>query len=124
MLDEVKKYYPSKYNKYMTRVEQVYNEQYGLTEGEAKEAVRNLKNSDGTIGGHWSEDDIRKVVQSYPDLQKYNFWCVYYVMNMIYSDYYDPSYLIRTYVKLAIAFMNDKDAPADKVKRYIEAMRY
>ena len=39
MLDEVKKYYPSKYNKYMTRVEQVYNEQYGLTEGEAKEAL-------------------------------------------------------------------------------------
>lgn len=124
MLDEVKKYYPSKYNKYMTRVEQVYHQEHGLTEEEAKEAVSHFKNADGTTGAHWHEDSIRKAIESYPDLQKYPFWCVYYALNMVYSDFYDPSYLLRTYIKLAIGFLHDPDAPEDKVKRYIEAMKY
>lgn len=70
------------------------------------------------------EDTVRKVVESEPELQKYPFWCVYYVLNMMYADYYDPAFANpRTYIKLTKSFLNDKDAPKDKVRRYINAMK-
>jgi polyhydroxyalkanoate synthesis regulator phasin len=122
IMQELQKNYPAYYKKYDNKLESIYKHG-ALTEQEAREAVSHLVNEDGTRGAHWDVDSIRKVVEMYPELSVYNFWCVYYVMNMIYSDYYDSSYSIKTYVKLAKDFIGDKDAPSDKVKRYIEAMK-
>jgi hypothetical protein len=41
---------------------------------------------------------------------------------MMYSDYYKPGRTTETYAMLAKDFLTDKDAPADKLKRYMEAM--
>lgn len=123
MLDEVHKYYPNRYNKYMGMIENIYSHD-GLSMEEAVEAVSHFKNSDGTTGAHWHEDTVRKVVESEPELQKYPFWCVYYVLNMMYADYYDPAFANpRTYIKLTKSWFKDADAPSDKTRRYINAMK-
>lgn len=58
----------------------------------------------------------------HPDLKHYPFWAVYYVMNMIYSNYYDPSFTTKTYIKLTKDFLDDKDAPKHKALIYAKAM--
>lgn len=123
IMDSVKRAYPKTYKKYASKLDNAYSSYSGLTEEEAREAVKNLKNEDGSFGPHWDEAAVRSVYESNPELQQFNFWCVYYVLNMVYSDYYDPAYTIRTYVKLTRDFIGDKDAPHDKVRRYIEAMQ-
>lgn len=44
------------------------------------------------------------------------------IQNMMYSDYYKPTRTVDTYASLAKDFLKDVDAPADKLKRYIDAM--
>lgn len=125
MLDAVKRAYPAAYNKYYNKIIDVYKEddQHGLSKEEALEVVSHFKNADGSTGAHWHEDTVRKVVEADTDLQQYPFWCVYYVLNMMYADYYDPAFSNpRTYIKLAKGFLKDPDAPKDKVRRYIDAM--
>lgn len=122
MADAFKKSYPKTYKKYADKLHDILCD-HGLTEEEAKLAASKLQNKDGSYGAHWNEETIRKVVDTYPELAKCPFWTVYYVMNMIYSDYYDPTFSTATYVKLALSFMHDKDAPEDKVEKYIAAMQ-
>ena len=43
-------------------------------------------------------------------------------MNMMYSDYYKPTRTTDTYAMLAKDFIEDTDAPQDKVKRYMKVM--
>lgn len=43
---------------------------------------------------------------------------------MIYSDYYKSGRSDDTYIELACDFIDDVDAPEDKVKRYWKAMKY
>lgn len=124
IMTELKKRFPGYYAKYDKRLEEIYH--YGhnhLDMGEAREAVAHLKNTDGSQGGHWNEDDIKKAIGMYPELEEFSFWDVYYVMNMIYSDYYSPDFELKDYVRLTYDFIHDEDAPVDKVKRYIKAMK-
>lgn len=125
MLDAVKRAYPAAFNKYYTKIIDVYkHDEHGLSEEEALEAVSHFKNADGTTGAHWSEETVRKVYNEDYELQKYPFWCVYYVLNMMYADYYDPAFANpRTYIKLTKSWFKDTDAPSDKTRRYIEAMK-
>lgn len=76
-----------------------------LTEEMAKKAVSKMKNEDGTIGEHFTVD-LSKVLADRNGVTWKNFnefdW--YYVLNMVYSDYYklfgsDDS----MYIKLALA---------------------
>lgn len=43
---------------------------------------------------------------------------------MIYSDLYESGRPDSEYVKDAVKFINDKDAPHDKAERYYRAMNY
>ena len=91
-----------------------------FTRETAEYAVSKMKNEDGTEGGHWDYDTTTSVMKS----KGYDFnpcdW--YYVLNMVYSDYFSKDQPDDYYFKLAYDFLKDKDAPAGKAKRYFLAM--
>jgi len=93
-------------------------------EGMAIWAVSQMKNEDGTMGAHWTETDTTSVASSEGiSFDKFNRWDWYYVLNMIYSDYYNViGSDTSTYVKMAKAFLMDGDTAEGKAFRYMIAM--
>lgn len=87
----------------------------------AEYAVSKMKNEDGSTGEHWNYETASKLAEKYGIEDKPAF---YYVLNMKYSDYYQSGKSDSEYVKEAIQFINDKDAPRDKAERYYRAMNY
>lgn len=118
---ELKKHYPSYYAKYDKKLEEIYRHGY-MTEEEAKEYVSAFKNKDGSTGEHWTLAQVQSYMGSHPEYLDINPICFYVAMNMMYSDYYQPTRTTDTYAALAKDFLSDKDAPPDKLKRYLEAM--
>ena len=92
-----------------------------FTRETAECAVSKMRNEDGTIGAHWNYETATSVLHD----KGWSFhpcdW--YYVLNMVYSDYYDDEADNEYYFKLAADFLKDKDAPAGKAKKYYLAMR-
>lgn len=93
-----------------------------LTEDMAHKAVSKMNNEDGTNGEHYNMDLAKLLADrngvTWTDFNKYD-W--YYVLNMVYSDYYkifgnDDN----MYIKLALAWLNDKDIPEGKAYRYFK----
>ncbi|MBQ0114180.1 MAG: hypothetical protein KBT03_13705 [Bacteroidales bacterium] len=82
--------------------------------------VAEFQNDDGTNGQHWDYDTTSKIAESY-GIDKNVF---YYVINMMYSDFYYPDKSDDRYIKDAVKFIHDKDAPVDKAERYYRAMHY
>lgn len=88
-------------------------------------SVSNMKNKDGTIGAHWSLDQVRDVIASkkIDVVSSYNEFDFYYVISMMYSDYYNenltPDEVVDYYVDLSLDFLED----VDSVGKY-KAMRY
>lgn len=121
IMSEIKKKYPDYYRKYDKRLEEIYN--YNpLTKEEAIHYVNKMTNKDGTVGAHWTYDQTTNYLNTHLSFAGIDPNCFYVAMNMMYSDYYQPARTIDTYATLAKDFIQDKDAPADKVKRYMEAM--
>jgi polyhydroxyalkanoate synthesis regulator phasin len=118
---ELQKKYPSYYAKYDKRLEEIYRHG-SMSEEEAHEYVAAMKNKDGSVGEHWTLAQVQSYMGSHPEFLDINPVCFYVAMNMMYSDYYKPGRTTDTYAMLAKDFLTDKDAPADKLKRYIEAM--
>lgn len=81
--------------------------------------VSKFVNEDGTKGGHWTYDQVKDVAASkgITDVNEF-----YFVLNMMWADYYNPKFGTDEYVKLALQFMNDKDAPSDKAARYVRSV--
>lgn len=105
----------------------LYKEVYGLHFNEwlLNEAVSKMKNEDGTVGAHWSLEQTNSVAKNNNiPFSKYNEYDFNYVMNMIYSDYYGavPND-ISTYTRLALKFLEDKDAKEGKAYCYYMAMK-
>ena len=71
-----------------------------------------MQNKDGTTGEHWSYE------QTSPLAEQYDKWDFYAVLNMIYSDYYNPRFDTNTYISLAKDWLNDKDVGSGKTLRY------
>lgn len=88
-------------------------------------AVKGMKNEDGTTGPHWAFDDIIAVAKSKGVTfnKKYNEYDFAYAMNMIYSDFSEVmSGSNDNFVKMAKAFLEDRDAPEGKAFIYYKAM--
>lgn len=89
-------------------------------------ALKNMINEDGTKGGHWTLEQTTSLAASnkivFSNFNEYDF---NYVMNMLYSDYYGhlSSNDTMSFLKLAKAFLNDKDAEEGKAFKYYIAMR-
>lgn len=105
-------------DKLITKIDLMLNPYF--TKETAEYAVSKMKNEDGTEGGHWDYDTTTSVLKS----KGYDFnpcdW--YYVLNMVYSDYFAKDQTDDYYFKLAYDFLKDKDAPVGKAKKYFLAM--
>ena len=105
-------------DKLITKIDLMLNPDF--TKETAEYAVSKMKNDDGTEGGHWDYDTTTSVLKS----KGYDFnpcdW--YYVLNMVYSDYFSKDQPDDYYFKLAYDFLKDKDAPVGKAKKYFLAM--
>jgi hypothetical protein len=121
IMHDLQKRYPSYYKKYDDKLERIYKHN-ALTEEEAKRYVSQMHNKDGSVGEHWTMEQTTDYLMSNKELENLNPICFYVALNMMFSDYYKPTRSFETYVTLAKDFLEDKDAPADKLKRYIEAM--
>lgn len=119
-VEDVREKHPDIVDKFLIKVDLLLNPHF--TKETSKHAVSELKNKDGSSGEHWNSETTDRVLES----RGYEFnpcdW--YYVLNMIYSDYYKSGRTDDTYIELAYDFLSDKDAPEDKAKKYYKAMHY
>lgn len=83
-----------------------------LSRDMADEWTSHMTNKDGTTGPHWSYEQA----SAYADNHDKNDF--YAVLNMMWSDYYNPTFSQTQYISLAKDFLDDKDAPEDKILRY------
>lgn len=117
-VEEVRHKNPELVESFLLKIDLLLNPHF--TRETSKYAVSKMQNKDGSIGEHWDYDTTSKVMHS----KGYDFkecdW--YYVLNMIYSDYYKSGRSDDTYIELAYDFLSDKDAPHDKAKRYYKSM--
>lgn len=117
-VEEMREHNPEKVDNFLMKVDLVLNPHF--TKETAKYVVAKMKNKDGSSGEHWDYDTTSKVLEN----KKYDFkpcdW--YYVLNMIYSDYYKAGRSDETYIELARDFLADVDAPEHKAKRYWSSM--
>lgn len=92
----------------------MYTIAYGehLTEDLAKAWVSEMENKDGTHGEHWTMEQTNQYAENYNKAD----W--YAVMNMMFSDYYNPDFNAETYIKLAKDWIGDKDVADGKTLRY------
>lgn len=106
-------------HEFLMKVDLLLNPNF--TKETAKYAVSRMMNKDGSKGEHWDYETTSKVVE----LKNLNFEKAdfYYVLNLIYSDYYKPNRSDDTYIELACDFLCDIDAPEDKAKRYYISMK-
>ena len=118
----IKKNFPTTYKKYEHRLEQAYKH-YPLDPEEAKEYVAGMDNKDGSHGEHWTLAQVESYMASKPEYNDLDPVCFYVALNMMYSDYYTPTKSVDSYAQMAASFLRDKDAPADKMQRYMKAMR-
>ena len=111
MLDDLSVTDESKYKMYEYKL---YKAAYGehLTEELAREWVKGMTNKDGTRGEHWSFE------QTSPLAGAHNKWDWYAVLNMMYSDYYNPRFDTNIYVQLANDWLDDKDVGEGKTLCY------
>ena len=115
------------YDLYEELEEYLYEKVYGchFNEWLSKKAVEELHNEDGTNGSHWTYDQAISIAKQYNvSFTSFNEYDWYYVINMIYSDYYGAiSNEASAYVKFAKRFLEDKDAPEGKAFKYYMAMK-
>lgn len=104
----------------------LYKEVYGchFNDWLLQKALDKMINEDGTTGGHWSLEQTNSVAkQNNIAFTKFNEYDWNYVMNMMYSDYYGAvSNDVSNYVRLALKFLDDKDAKDGKAFCYYIAM--
>lgn len=92
-----------------------------LTREEADRWVKSMKNADGTYGPHWTIEETDKLHKQYGlTCDNLEFWAV---LNSVYSDYCEALResgisTPEVYVRLAKAWINDKDAVPNKAAAY------
>lgn len=96
-----------------------------LTKSGAEMWVRHMQNSDGSSGAHWDYNQTEQVRQQKG--YKCDPVAFYAAMNMMYSDYCQAARdigcnTVDFYAAMAKAFLEDADAPEDKIERYIECV--
>ncbi len=107
-------FYGSKHNKSSSKE---------LTKEKAQEWTKKMKNSDGSSGPHWKMEQTNALMEKLGvSLNPIEF---YVAANMMYSDYcaVAKKFGLDTpdfYGHMAKAFLEDKDAGSDKLKKYFE----
>lgn len=96
-----------------------------LTKSGAEMWVKHMQNSDGSSGAHWDYNQTEQVRQQKG--YKCDPVAFYAAMNMMYSDYCQAARdigcnTVDFYAAMAKAFLEDADAPEDKIERYAECV--
>jgi len=95
------------------------------TKFENQEQAKEYVNRMEPYGEYFSVEDCIELAEYYDipkDTDKYDFNDLYVAINMIENDYGDIISDEEDKVALAEAFLNDIDAPAGKMKIYLDAM--
>lgn len=97
----------------------------GMDEHTAHEWSKKMKNADGSMGAHWTKEQVKPYMQNVGyQGDEIEFWII---MNAMYSDYCKvakkygvdrPEY----YAEIAKAWLDDKDAVPDKAAAYYECV--
>lgn len=111
MLADLKEKSPVRYKEVRYSIACMANDGH-LPEDMAKEWVSSMRNKDGTVGPHWAFDQARAYAGNH---DKYEFFAV---LNMMYSDYFNPKFDTSTYVQLANDWLGDKDVSGGKTLKY------
>jgi hypothetical protein len=96
-----------------------------ITDDVAKRWVSRMKNTDGTMGEHWTMAQTTSVMQS-KGVEHISEPLFYVVMNMLYSDYYKVAEKhgvandIDFWVDMACAWLYDDDVHRNKTSLYYE----
>lgn len=112
-VEAVREHDPELVDLFLVKVDLLLNPHF--TKETAKYAVSKMKNKDGTTGEHWSYETTSKVLKNKSYDHHDADW--YYTLNMIYSDFYKQGRSDDTYIELACDYIDDVDAPEDKVKK-------
>lgn len=94
-----------------------------MTKELAVKWVKEMRNSDGTSGPHWTMEQSKQIMQQQKiDCDPVEFFVA---LNMMYSDYYKAAKTrncstVELYAAMAEAFLDDKDAQPEKLSRYYE----
>ena len=119
LTDELKVTHMDLYDKYYDKF---YRSVYGdhFSEDLAKKAVSEMQNVDGTSGEHWTIDQTTTAAKQIGILfDTFNWYYCYYLLNMMYSDYYKLfNSSTDTYIKLARSWLMDPDVQEGKAYRY------
>lgn len=97
----------------------------GLSKEKAHEWVRNMENSDGSTGPHWSMEQTKATQDRLGiKLSPVEFFAA---MNMMYSDYCKVARKFNAdnpdfYAHMACAFLEDEDAAPHKLSNYYECI--
>ena len=83
-----------------------------LSEDMAMEWVSRMKNRDGSVGEHWKMQDT----DSFKG--QFNGADFYAILNMMYSDHYNPKFTTNDYVQMAKEWFEDEDVESGKTLRY------
>lgn len=118
-IEKVRTRMPQEVEQFLMKIDLKLNPHF--TEETAKYAVAHMNNEDGTTGEHWDYGTTSEVLRSKSLMFTQPDW--YYVLNMMYSDYYHEDEDADYYIDLAIDFLKDKDAPDGKAKKYYLAMK-
>jgi hypothetical protein len=113
-VEEVRESHSEMVENFLMKVDLLLNPEF--TKETAKYVVSKMHNKDGSTGEHWDYETTTKVLKN----RGYDFnpadW--YYVLNMVYSDYYKPSRSDDVYIEFACDFLHDVDGPAHKAKKW------
>lgn len=114
-VDMLKALSPNSYNKIEYCLHKVA---HGDAVGEdlAKCWVKHMDNKDGTKGEHWNWE---QAAQTYKEKKiGADVGELYVVLNMMYSDYYNPKFDTNTYIEMAKDWINDPDVDGCKTLKY------
>lgn len=111
MIDDLKH---TDYDEYLRIEHKLYKSVYGehLNAELAHHWVEQMQNKDGTHGEHWTMEQTNQYAEHYDKAD----W--YAVMNMMYSDYYNPRFDTDIYIALAKDWLDDADVGPGKTLHY------
>lgn len=122
-MESVHNMHPDMVNNYLMEVEDIICYP-PLTIEVAEKYVAELQNKDGSRGGHWTLQQVRDLANKYPELKHFNCLDFYVAINIMHSDYWCADKQVEYYIKLASDFLDDKDAPKNKLVRYMVCMKH
>ena len=119
LMEMLHEHHPEMYDKFYKKVEAIMQPDH-LTEEEARKYVSHLHHKDGTKGEYFSYKQIEEFTCRNPELAKYDKHDIYYVINMLHSDFYKQKWDVDTYVMFALMWMDDPDGKCNKAKVHAE----